>query len=471
MFFSPATGYHAPRAAASSRIRRGLAQVPTLVRTLGLKDLTLLIIGGVIGSGIFLVPGAILRQVDGSAGLALLVWAAGGGLSLLGALTYGELAAMHPATGGLYVYVREAFGRLPAFLYGWTLFLVMASGSVATLAVAFSVYLNHIVPITPLGGKIAAVAMIAVVTLVNIRGVRHSSDLQNWTTLIKVLAIIAMSALLLALGRGYVSASAGLFPLHAGGSLLSHFGVAMIAVLWAYEGWQYPAYTAGEALEPQRNFPRAFLMGTCCLIVLYLLANIAYLVALGPARASATISIASTAMAAIGRPELAKFVALAILIAVFSAANSIQLTAPRVFYQMAADGLFFRKLGAVHPRFRTPAFAILAGGVWSAILAASGSFEQLFTYVIFTGWIFYGLAAASIFLYRRREPNRARPYRVPGYPWTPLVFVLAAAALVINAIVAGPSGAAEGLVIVLAGLPAYFFWRARSRRHGQGNSV
>jgi APA family basic amino acid/polyamine antiporter len=435
----------------------------TLLRTLRLKDLTLLLVGGVIGSGIFLVPGAILRQVDGSAGLALLVWVAGGGLSLLGALTYGELAAMHPATGGLYVYVREGFGRLPAFLYGWTLFLVMASGSVATLAVAFSVYLNKIVPITPLEGKIASIAMIAVVTAVNVRGTRHSSNLQNVTTFIKVLAIVGMSGLLLVLGHGFAAGHVVLWPRHFGGSLFSHFGVAMIAVLWAYEGWQFPAYSAGEAIEPQRNFPRAFLMGTLFLIAIYLLANLGYLAALGPARASATDSIAATALAAVSQPGLAKLVALAILVSVFSAANSIQLTAPRVFYQMASDGLFFRKLGTVHPRFRTPAFAILAGGVWAAVLAASGSFEQLFTYVIFAGWIFYGLAAASIFMYRRREPNRPRPYRVPGYPWTPALFVVAAAALVINAIVAGPSGAAQGLAIVLAGLPAYFFWRARAR--------
>jgi APA family basic amino acid/polyamine antiporter len=437
----------------------------TLLRTLRLKDLTLLLVGGVIGSGIFLVPGAILRQVDGSAGLALLVWVAGGGLSLLGALTYGELAAMHPATGGLYVYVKEGFGRLPAFLYGWTLFLVMASGSVATLAVAFSVYLNKIVPITPLEGKLASIAMIAVVTAVNVRGARHSSDLQNVTTFIKVLAIVGMSGLLLVLGHGFAASAThgGLWPRHFDGSLFSHFGVAMIAVLWAYEGWQFPAYSAGEAIEPQRNFPRAFLMGTLFLIAIYLLANLGYLAALGPARASATDSIAANALAAVSQPGLAKLVALAILVSVFSAANSIQLTAPRVFYQMASDGLFFRKLGTVHPRFRTPAFAILAGGVWSAVLAASGSFEQLFTYVIFAGWIFYGLAAASVFVYRRREPNRPRPYRVPGYPWTPALFVTAAAALVINAIVAGPSGAAAGLAIVLAGLPAYFFWKARAR--------
>jgi basic amino acid/polyamine antiporter, APA family len=435
----------------------------TLVRTLRQRDLALLVVGAVIGSGIFLVPGAVLREMNGSAGLALLVWLVGGVVSLLGALTYGELAAMHPATGGLYVYVREGFGRLPAFLYGWTLFLVMASGSVATLGVAFGAYLQQIVPLSPVGTKVAAVLMIAAVTAVNIRGARQGSDIQNWTTFVKVLAIVVMSVVLLKLGHGYAATRAGLWPTHLTTSIFTRFGLAMIAVLWAYEGWQFPTYCAGEAVDPQRNFPRAFLAGTLALICIYLLANSGYLAALGPERAAATDTIAATSMAGVSHPGLARLVALAILISVFSAANSIQLTAPRVFYAMATDGLFFRKLARVHPRFRTPSFAILATGMWSAVLAVSGSFEQLFTYVIFAGWIFYGLAAASIFVYRRREPDRPRPYRVPGYPWTPALFVLAAAALVTNTIVAGPSGAAEGLGIVLCGLPAYFFWRRRAK--------
>jgi basic amino acid/polyamine antiporter, APA family len=254
----------------------------TLARTLGLRDLILLIIGSVIGSGIFLVPGAILRQVEGSVGLGLLVWLGGGVLSLLGALTYGELAAMNPAAGGLYVYIRDCFGRLPAFLYGWTLFLVIASGSVATLAVAFSTYLGEVVRMPPLVAKIVSVAMITVVTAVNALGTRQSADLQNWTTLIKVSAILAMSAVLFWLGRNYSDIAPALWPAHAGRSLLSNFGVAMIAVLWAYEGWQFASYSAGEALDPQRDFPRAFLAGTVFLIAIYLLANAAYLVALGP---------------------------------------------------------------------------------------------------------------------------------------------------------------------------------------------
>ncbi|MFY9530304.1 MAG: amino acid permease [Candidatus Acidiferrales bacterium] len=441
-----------------------MATKPTLVRVLGLRDLTLLVIGSVIGSGIFLVPGAVQRQVGGSAGLALLVWVAGGLLSLVGALTYGELAAMKPEAGGLYVYIRDCFGNLVAFLYGWTLFLVIATGSIATLAVAFSTYLAQVIPLNSVEMKIASILMIALVTAVNMYGTRQGADVQNWTSFIKIALILAMTGVLLWLGRGFKGSGAALWPEHITGSLFSGFGVAMIAVLWAYEGWQFIAYSAGEALHPQRDFPRAFFYGNASLIGVYVLAVLSYLVALGPQAAARSDTVAATAMSAVLGPTAAKLVALMILISVFGGANSIQLTAPRVFYAMAADGLFFRRLAEVHPRFRTPAIAVLTSGVWAAFLACLGSFQQLLTYVIFTGWIFYGLAGASIFVYRRRQPNLERPYRVPGYPWTPALFVLAAAALVLNAIAAGPSGAAEGLGITFLGLPAYFIWRARAAR-------
>jgi basic amino acid/polyamine antiporter, APA family len=436
----------------------------TLARTLGLRDLIMLVIGGVIGSGIYLVPGAIQRQVGGSVGLAMLVWVAGGLLSLVGALTYGELAAMKPAAGGLYVYIRDCFGRLPAFLYGWTLFLVIATGGIATLAVAFSAYLGNIVPLTPFATKLAAIAMIAVITVVNIYGTRESSDLQNWTTYIKIALILGMSAVLLWLGHGFRGSGNILWPERINASLISNFGLAMIAALWSYEGWQFASFSAGEAAHPQRDFPRAFFYGTLSLTVIYVLAAISYVTALGPIEAGRSDTIAATAMSVILGPAAAKFVAILVMISTFSAANSIQLTAPRVYYAMAGDRLFFRKMAEVHPRFRTPAFAILIAGIWSSVLACLGSFQQLFTYVIFTGWIFYGLAGASIFFYRRRMPGATLPYRVPGYPWTPAIFVLATAALVVNAIFSRPTGAIAGLGVVLAGVPAYLIWRTRGSK-------
>jgi basic amino acid/polyamine antiporter, APA family len=436
----------------------------TLERTLGLRDLTMLVIGGVIGSGIFLVPGAIQRQVGGSVGLAMLVWVAGGLLSLVGALTYGELAAMKPEAGGLYVYIRDCFGRLPAFLYGWTLFLVIATGGIATLAVAFSAYLGNIAPLTPFATKLAAIAMVGVITVVNIYGTRESSDLQNWTTYIKIALILGMSAVLLALGHGFHGSANILWPERINASLISNFGLAMIAALWSYEGWQFVSFSAGEAAHPQRDFPRAFFYGTLSLTIIYVIAALSYVAALGPTAAARSDTIAATAMAVILGPTAAKFVAILVMISTFSAANSIQLTAPRVYYAMAGDRLFFRKMAEVHPRFRTPAFAILTAGIWAAILACLGSFQQLFTYVIFTGWIFYGLAGASIFVYRRRMPGATLPYRVPGYPWTPAIFVLATAALVVNAIFSRPAGAIAGLGVVLAGVPAYLIWRTRGSK-------
>jgi len=436
----------------------------SLPRTLGLRDIILLTIGGVIGSGIFLVPGAVLRQVDGYVLPALLVWLVGGVLSLLGALTYGELGAMKPAAGGLYVYIRECFGRFPAFLFGWTLFFVISSGAVATLAVAFSAYLGEIVPLTPLLAKVIAILMIAVVAAVNVLGTRKSANLQNWTTAIKVIGILVMSAALLWLGRGFTGSGPVLWPAEVGASLASGFGLAMIGVLWAYEGWQYVSYSAGETQNAQRNFPLGLLSGTAALIGIYLVTNIGYLAALGPSGVAESDRLAATAVAAVVSPAAAKLVAVMILISIFSAANGTMLTAPRVYYAMAADGLFFRRLAEVHPRFKTPAFAIIAGAIWSAVLAATGTFEQLLTYVVFIGWIFYALAAASVFVYRRRAPAAVRPFRVPFYPITPLLFIAAAAALVINTMLTQPGLAAIGFGIVLLGAPAYFIWDGRSKK-------
>jgi APA family basic amino acid/polyamine antiporter len=439
-----------------------------LVRTLRLRDLLLLFIGSVIGSGIFLTPGLIFRQLDGSVGLALLVWLAGGVLSLLGALTYAELAACNPEAGGLYCFIRDAFGRLPAFLYGWCLFLVVASGSVAALARAFSRYLAEILPLSPLASTMVAVAMIAVVTVVNIWGTRKSADLQNWTTLVKVGIIVVLSIVLLALGHHAREIPSAIGPTQRGLSLFSNFGLAMIAVLWAYEGWQFGTYSAGEVLDPQRTFPRAFLAGSLLLAGLYMIAVLAYLVALGPAAATASDAIAATALGEILGPWAGKLVALTILVSTFSATNSVILTAPRVFYAMAQDDLFFKKLAVVHERFRTPAFAIVALGVWSAVLTCAGKFSELIGGVIFIGWIFYGLGAAAIFPIRRASAGRPLPYRVPGYPWTPLIFVLVSAAIVGNAIYLAfrdPSqfkNLAVAIVLFLIGLPAYFFWRKRS---------
>jgi APA family basic amino acid/polyamine antiporter len=424
-----------------------------------------LFVGSVIGSGIFLSPGPILRQVNGSVGLSMLVWVTGGVMSLLGALTYAELAAANPEAGGLYCYIRDGFGRLPAFLYGWCLFLVISAATIAALARAFSRYLAEVIPLTAAESNTAAMLMIAVVTFVNIRGTRQSSDLQNWTTLAKSGLVLVLSTVLLALGKhgGELIPAVGT-QLH-GAELFSNFSLAMIAVLWAYEGWQFGTYSAGEVIEPQKVFPRAFLLGSVILMGLYVVAVLGYLVALGPAVASNSEAIAATAASVVLGPWAGKVVAFTILISVFSATNSVVLTAPRVFYAMARDNLFFKTLAEVHPRFHTPAAAIIALCGWSAILTFAGKFSELASGVVFIGWIFYGLGAAAIFPLRAALHGESIPYRVPGYPWTPILFLLAAAAVVGNAILLATKDPKEfrhvlaALILMVLGVPAYFFWQ------------
>jgi APA family basic amino acid/polyamine antiporter len=437
-----------------------------LARILGARDLTLIVVGTVIGSGIFLVPGAVLRLAGGSPGAALVVWIVGGALSLVGALAYGELGAMNPAAGGLYVYLRDALGPLTAFLYGWTFFLVIATGSAATLAVASAAYVEQFVALGAVGRKATAIGLLAIVAAINIRSTRRSADVQNWTTAIKIGALLAMSVALLALRRPPAAHDAPFWPAALTPSLASGMGLGMISVLWAYEGWQYVTFSAGEALNPQRTFPRAIVAGTASLVGIYVLANLGYLAALGPSGVAASDRVAAEAVGAAIGPGTARLIAAAILVSIFSATNGLTITAPRVYYAMANDGLFFRALADVHPRFGTPALAILAGTIWSMLLAASGTFEQLLTYVVFAGWIFYALGAACVFVLRARLPDAPRPFRVPGYPWTPALFIAAAAALVANTMVAQPARAAIGLAVVLLGVPVYFAWRPRLARTG-----
>jgi APA family basic amino acid/polyamine antiporter len=445
-----------------------------LARSLRERDLLLLFVGSVIGSGIFLTPGLIQRQVGGSVGYALLVWLVGGVLSLLGALTFAELSAANPEAGGLYCYIRDAFGRLPAFLYGWGLFLVIASATIAALAHAFTKYLQEIIPLTPFEASLVVILVVAVVTAVNVWGTRKSSDLQNVTTLIKVGIVVILGTVLLAFGLGRehhlgeIRAAWG--ATRSGNTLLSGFGFAMITVLWAYEGWQFGTYSAGEVQNPQKSFPRAFLVGGLLLIGLYLYAVIAYLVALGPVDAASSDTIAATATSRVLGPWAGKLVAATILVSTFSAANSVMLTAPRVFFAMANDNLFFKKLAEVHPRFGTPAVAVTALGIWSCVLASVGEFAKLANGAIFIGWIFYGLGAAAIFPIRRANRGKVLPYYVPGYPITPLLFVLAALAIVGNAIYGAAMNPHEftyllvSIGLMLLGLPGYFFWQRQSSR-------
>ena len=434
----------------------------TLRRTLGFKDLVFLTLGTVIGSGIFLVPGVVLKQTGGHLGVALAVWIVGGFVSFLGALTYAELGAMNPDAGGLYTYIRGSFGSLPAFLYGWASFLVIASGSVAALAVAFSNYLGQLIPIGPVAARVVSVAMIALIAAVNVRGARDSASMENWTTGAKVGALLVMSGALIVAGHGWGSIGP-MWPATFNASVLAGAGTAMIGVLWAYEGWQYATFSAGETQDPQRVFPRAISVATFALIILYLLANAGYVATLGGSAAKSE-HIAADSMAGAFGPASAKLLSVIVLVSIFSATNGVMLTAPRLYYSMARDGVFFARLARVNERFGTPVSAIVLLAAWSAILAASGTFEQLLTYVVFAGWIFYGLGALAVFGSRRQQPDAVRPFRTPGYPVTPLLFAASAAAVVLNTLREQPKQALIGLAVVLLGTPAFYLWRARAKR-------
>ena len=430
-----------------------------LSRVLTFRDLVLITIGNVIGSGIFIVPAGVLTSTHNDLGLASVVWVAGGILTLLGAFTYAELGAMKPDAGGLYAYLRDAFGGFIAFLYGWALFLVVGAATMSALAVAFTNYLAEFVTLPPLGSKLVAIGVIAVICVINVRGTRESADVLNWTTGIKAIAILVMSLFLF--GAGKQLGNAPMFATKVDLSMAVGIGAAMIPVLWAYEGWHYVTFSAGEATNPQRDFGRAIVAGTVVLVVLYLLASVAYVAALGTERGAMSPRIAAEAVSALFGGAAGKLIAAAILVSMYSAAHATALTSPRAFFAMARDGVFFQKLAEVHPRWGTPAFAIIVMCAWSAVLAATGTFDELLNYVVVTGWLFYALGAASLFWYRIRLPDAPRPYRTPLYPLTPALFIAGAVGLVVNQLINDPRHAVFGFAITLLGVPVYLFWKRK----------
>jgi APA family basic amino acid/polyamine antiporter len=326
------------------------------------------------------------------------------------------------------------------------------------LAVAAADYLTQFTPMTPVAKTFVAVTLIVLMAAINVRGTRESASVQNVATGIKVLAILAMSAVLFGLGKGSTLGSVAhpVTPVSVSG-----VGLSLISVLWAYEGWQYVTFVAGEAKDPQRTIPRAIILGTVVLIVIYLVANFAYVAALGTARMAASDRVAGEAVAQVMGAAAGNAIALAIIVSMYSAAHATVITVPRVYFAMARDGLFFRRLTAVHPRYGTPAVAVVSSCAWAAVLALTGTFEQLLTYVVFIGWIFYALGAAAVIALRIKRPDAERPFRVPGYPLTPALFVLAAAAIVLNTVISQPRQAAIGIGVVLVGAPAYVMWRRR----------
>lgn len=425
-----------------------------LPRKLGLLDATVIVVGTVIGSAIFIVPSAIARSLP-SAPVILAVWLLGGLLTFFGALAYAELGAMMPDTGGQYVYLREAYGPLVGFLSGWASFLVIQSGSIATVAAGFSIYCSYFVKLSPIEAKLASVLLIAVLTAVNYRGVRLGAGVQRVFTFLKLagLAVVVASAFL----APRHSIETGAVPATALSA--SNFGVAMIACLWAYEGWNCVSFVAGEVKRPERNLLLALALGTGGLIAIYLTANIAYMRVLSLPAIAASDRVAATAAEATMGPIGGKLVSLTILLSIIGAANGGILTFARIYFAQAHDGLFFRAVGRVHRRFETPHVAIVVQGVWVSVLALSGSYEILFSYVIFAAWIFYGMAVLGVIVLRRKAPDAPRPYKMWGYPITPLLFAGISFWFVANTIASKPGPSLAGLAIVAAGIPVYYLWR------------
>jgi len=379
-------------------------------------------------------------------------------LALAGSLSLAELAAATPEAGGVYIYLRDAYGKLAAFLYGWAALLVIESGGIATLAVAFSIYSSSFFPLTPLERKLVASAVIAVLTLVNIAGVQHATGVQTLFTLAKLsgLAIIVGFALF-ARHLTPIQPPPGHAPPHI---TLSSFGVALIGVLWAYHGWHHLSHVAGEVKNPSKVLPRSFLVGALIVIVVYLSANLAYLRVLSlPVMAQDTYQrVAAKTMEILWGPRGAAFVSGLILCSMFGATNGNILGGARAYYAMARDRVMFSAVGKIHPRFETPHVALLIQGAWSIVLAAIGTFEQLYTYVIFTGWIFYAAAAFAVVILRRKRPQLARPYRVWGYPILPVAFAAAALMIITNALARSPRESGLSLGLVLLGIPVYLVW-------------
>jgi len=435
-----------------------------LPRVLGFWDVVSIVVGGVIGSGIFLVPAAIAKGLQAPL-LIFAVWIVGGLLSYFGALAFAEMGAAMPRAGGMYNFLKEAYGSLLAFLFGWTLFLVIDAGAIATLVVAFARdYLPYFVKISSDGQKIVAAALILFLVVVNYIGVRWGANLQNLLTVIKFVALAAVCVIVFIFAKD-ASTSNWIRPLPTTFNLglLGSFGVALVASLWAYKGWEGATYSAGEVKRPERNLPAGLLVGTMTCAIIYIVTNMAYLYAFPSTRIAESQWIASEVMNVVVGPLGASIISFIILFSIMGAANQNMLCSPRVYFAMARDGLFFKKIADVHPRFLTPHLSIIALGVWALVLTLLlETFQALFTYVIFGQWIFFGLTVGAVIVLRKKRPDLPRPYKTLGYPVTPIIFILAALYISVNSLVNQFKETIFGLIIILLGVPAYLYWKSRT---------
>jgi APA family basic amino acid/polyamine antiporter len=459
-----------------------------LVKGLGVFGATSVVAGTMIGTGIFVVvPAVILQQVHTPA-MALGVWAAAGVLSLFGALSYAELGAALPQAGGEYVYLHESFGKILGFLYGWTQFMIAKTGSIATIATGFFLYFayffpslqttlwqtrlgfgQHAVVWRVTGVQLGAVLLVLALSGVNILGVRRSGFVQTFFTASKLLVLATLIVLGLTLGHGSWSDFHPLIaPFSSGAGFLAAFGGATVSALWAYDGWNNLTMVAGEVRSPQRNIPIALIAGTLLVMGVYVLANIAYFYVLPASQVMASTRVATDVARRFLGSGGGAFVAVGVMISSFAAVNGSILSGSRIPYATARDGLFPAPLAAVHPRFHTPAMAILAQAVIAALFALTGQYRSLYTKVIFSEFLFYALCTAGVFLLRHKRPDLPRPYKTWGYPVVPALFVVLSAAVLLNTFWNERQDSMWGVVLVATGIPVYFLWKLWKRRSRSG---
>jgi APA family basic amino acid/polyamine antiporter len=452
---------------------------PTLVRGLGLLDSVLLLVSGIIGSSIFLTAKDIAGPLPQPV-LFLLVWVLGALISLCACFAFAELGSMYPDSGGQYIYLREAYGDLVAFLYGWMLFSVANGGTIAALSVASAAYVGEIIPVVSQDHVVLAfsgvvitrahllgLVLIAILTYVNVVGLRWGTLLQNVSTWTKFIAMAAFVVLGFAIGKGNwsnfhahgVGLTMGLGP----AQLISALGVGLIAVFWAYDGWVYITWVAGEVKEPRKNVPLAMVLGVLAVGVIYIAMNVTYMYALPLKEIAAHETIAHAAATALFSPRAAVWLSLMIAISCFGAAATCTLSGARVYLAMAQDGVFFKRMAVIHPKWRTPAFSLIGQGVWAAALTLSGRYDQLYTYVIYGMVLSYTLTVIAMFWLRWKRPEIPRPYRCTGYPWLPAIYVLIGTAWTLNTIITRPTEAFWGTAIVLIGVPGYLYWKRSNR--------
>lgn len=458
--------------------------VPALARRLGLFDATMIVMGGIIGSGIFMNPSVVARQVT-TPFLILLVWALGGLIALVAAFIWAELAALRPAVGGQYAYLRDAYHPLVAFLYGWGLLLVIQTGGMAAVAVTFARYFLELTKLPVADWMVAALAL-GSLTVINCLGVRAGGTVQSLLMVLKIVAIVALivCGLYLILPETATSTREATLSVTGGGgyhtdfifgfspfSFLTTIGAAMVPVLFAYGGWQTASFVSGEIREPRRNLPRALIIGVTGVVILYLAVNFVCVRVLGVSGLANTTTPASDVMRLALGPAGARAIAAGIAISTLGFLSQGMLTAPRVYFAMAEDGLFFKSIGRLHPKTQVPILAIVIQGLLALVIALSGRYEQILNYVVSVDFIFFGATAACIFVFRRRTHDRTtvpedgrRITSVPGHPVTTALFVVVCWLVVINTVYRYPENTLIGLAILLAGIPAFFFWRGRNTK-------